>query len=277
MNSTLRYGGSSHLYEIATYERNSKAIGLLWGIFSTCYVFISVMAFLTPDWIGQDQAGKIGLWSICTNEENGQVCRGKLDNLMSLPGKTFQAATMFVALAVLTASLGVCAMFLFLCCRASTTFHTCGWMQLFSGICMLAGCATFPLGWNEETVQRICPNSSRFILKHCDIRWGYILAVIASLDGFILSILAFILATRHIVQETDTGSLYQADMNDTYLADSSSALGIRKTLNLHPVLLMDPTGQEEGSQFSQRTIPRSLRSNHCSFRHLPYSSHDFHM
>lgn len=68
---------------------------------------------------------------------------------------------------------------------------------------MIGGCACFPAGWSEEEVQRVCGPSDRYILGKCGIRWAYLLAAIGCLDAVILSILAFILATRHIRLQPD--------------------------------------------------------------------------
>lgn len=134
MASNLGYAENSMK---TNYSRNSKAIGVLWAFFTICYGFIGATAFFTPEWVAEDEegpSGRIGLWSICAVvEENREVCIGKLENFMSFPGKAFQAATVFVGLAVSSAVLTFCAMLFFLCCHSSTVFFTCGWMQLFSG------------------------------------------------------------------------------------------------------------------------------------------------
>jgi len=55
------------------------------------------------------------------------------------------------------------------------------------------------MGWDSPHIQRTCgPDAKSYSLGDCSFRWAYLLAVIAALDALILSVLAFILATRHI-------------------------------------------------------------------------------
>ncbi|XP_044746950.1 LHFPL tetraspan subfamily member 3 protein [Coccinella septempunctata] len=273
MASNLVYGENSAVN--ASFERNSRAIGVLWAFFTVCYGIIGTTAFLTPEWVALDDdttSGRIGLWSVCAAvEENREVCIGKLQNFMSLPGKAFQAATVFVGLAVFSAVLTFCAMLFFLCCHSSTVFFTCGWMQLFSAISMTTACLIYPLGWSGINVQRICLNSDIFNLGKCELRWGYLLAVISSLDAFILCILAFILATRHLNVSPDSSSYYDGGINTAYFGDSISVAGSRKSLNLLPMFSVHPEGQDFCPQLSHQ-LPSSIHSSHG---HLPYSAQHF--
>lgn len=135
MGSKIEYVDASQIYA-TTYARNSKAIGVLWAIFTICYAIIAVVSFITPEWIGNvngEYPGKFGLWSTCYAEENGEQCKGSLDNFMSIPSNAFQAATAFIGLAVLTSLLTICAMFLFFFCTSTTVFHIAAWVQLISG------------------------------------------------------------------------------------------------------------------------------------------------
>lgn len=47
MGTKVEYVDSSHLYA-TNYIRNSKAIAVLWSIFTICYAIISIVAFVTP-------------------------------------------------------------------------------------------------------------------------------------------------------------------------------------------------------------------------------------
>lgn len=47
MGTKIEYVDSSHMYA-TNYIRNSKAIAVLWAIFTICYAIISAVAFLTP-------------------------------------------------------------------------------------------------------------------------------------------------------------------------------------------------------------------------------------
>lgn len=62
-----------------------------------------------------------------------------------------------------------------------------------------AGAVVFPAGWDVAEVRLTCGAAAgRYALGECSVRWALVLAVIGALDGAILAILAFILATRHV-------------------------------------------------------------------------------
>lgn len=135
MGSKIEYVDSSQIYA-TSYVRNSKAIGVLWAIFTICYAIIGVVSFVTPEWIGDidgQYPGKVGLWSVCYAEENRENCRGRLDDFLNIPSNYFQAATAFIGLAVLMALLTICAMILFFFCHSTTVFQISAWLQLISG------------------------------------------------------------------------------------------------------------------------------------------------
>lgn len=267
MGSKIEYVDSTQIYA-TSYVRNAKAIGVLWVIFTICYGIIGMVTFVTPEWIGNssgDNPGKFGLWSTCrVNEgESGEQCRGHLSEFTSMENIAFQGATVAVGLAVLTALLTVCAMCLFFFCHSTTVYYICAWLQLFSAICMISGCVTYPVGWSSAAVQHICGPQPTAIYSSaaCSIRWAYILAAILSWDAIILATLAFILATRHIRLQPDpqyaSTSAFKGEMNSGFVNDSASMTGSRKSLNLHPVLMMHPGQEDTYSQFSQRTVPRA--------------------
>lgn len=144
---------------------------------------------------------------------------------------------------------------------------------------MVIACVAFPFGWNSDEFRKICgPESNRFELGLCGIRWAYPLAIIACVDGIILATLAFILATRHVRLQPDptyqSASVYKGEINNAYLTESmSNGGGSRKSLNLQPVLLVSPphhmTASEDTlSQFSSRTATRFRPDFHNSMHHF---------
>ena len=144
MGMKVEYVDSSHVY-VTNYVRNSKAVGVLWGLFTICYAIIIVVAFVTPEWIGDtsnsENPGRFGLWARCyfrgSNELSGiglEECSGQLDDFGSIVTIAFKAATILVGLSVIIALLTICAMLLFFFFASTTTFLVCGWMQLFSGM-----------------------------------------------------------------------------------------------------------------------------------------------
>lgn len=80
---------------------------------------------------------------------------------------------------------------------------------------MLVAALVFPLTWSAPEVMRTCGQTAgQYALGDCSLRWAYLLAVIGCLDAVILSILAFILATRHVKLQPEptygmNGSLYK--------------------------------------------------------------------
>ncbi|KAJ8916344.1 hypothetical protein NQ315_005039 [Exocentrus adspersus] len=146
-------------------------------------------------------------------------------------------------------------------------------MPSFKTVCMIGGCAVFPVGWSDESVRRVCgPSADRYALGTCGVRWAYLLAAIGCLDAIILATLAFILATRHVRLQPDphyaaATSLFKGEMNSAFVGDSASVAGSRKSMSIHPVLLMHPGQDDTYSQFSQRTVPRSTHSSHYSHPH----------
>lgn len=259
------------------YMKNSKAIGVLWGVFTICFAIISAVVFIQPHWIGDTPqspgTGYFGLWQACRVIEDGQeiTCAGRLDDFGSIVAPAFRAATVFVGLSAVSIGLCICCMILFFVCHSSTVFHICGWVQTFSAVCMVVGVVTFPAGWDSDTVREVCgSDADDYDIGQCGVRWAYILAVIGIFDATILAALAFLLATRHVrlVSEplVPNGSIYKGEVNSAFLADNQS-LTSRKSLALQPVVLMpQPRDPERVSEFSQRT-GRSKNSHYTASVH----------
>ncbi|XP_070499332.1 LHFPL tetraspan subfamily member 5 protein [Chironomus tepperi] len=256
----IEYVEASQIYA-TNYIRNSKAIAVLWAIFTICYSIIVIVSFVTPDWIGDlesETGGRIGLWKICERNEMSDVCIGKLEDILEMPSMSFQIATIFAGIAVATSLLTILCLVLMIFLKSTTVFHLCGWMQILSAISMIVACVSFPFGWNSDEFRKICsPEANRFEVGLCSIRWAYALAIIACIDGCILATLAFILATRHIrLQPDPTYSRNIGTVNNAYITDVHSIAGSRKSLNLKPVLLVTPphiqTADDSISQFSSR-------------------------
>lgn len=121
----IEYVDTSQLYA-TNYIRNSKAIAVLWAIFTICYSIIVVVSFVTPgkrrdlheifckslsrvsrsirdifffsplslaEWIGDlesETGGRIGLWKVCERNEMSDHCVGRLEDMMDMPSMSFQ-------------------------------------------------------------------------------------------------------------------------------------------------------------------------------------------
>ncbi|KAK7872680.1 hypothetical protein R5R35_002672 [Gryllus longicercus] len=284
MGSKVEYVESSHMYA-TNYVRNSKAIGVLWGVFSICYAIIVAVAFATPEWLGDpaavasDHSARFGLFARCyyrTGAEGGPDCQGGLDELTSLPTVAWQLAAVLVALAALFALLAVAAMLLFFFLPATAVFRSAAWIQLFSALTLTAGVAAYPAGWDAPEVKLTCGTAAGLYEPGgCRLRWAFLLAAVGCLDAAVLAALAFILAARHVRLQAEPGpppgaaSLYKGEVNNGFVGDAHSVAGSRKSLNLHPVLLMPGNEADRFSEFSGRTA--GGRSKSSAYRGAEYA------
>ncbi|GFU09844.1 LHFPL tetraspan subfamily member 3 protein-like isoform X2 [Argiope bruennichi] len=261
------YASESSLQH-ANYMKNSKAIGVLWGVFTICFAIIVVVVFIQPHWLGDTQesrgTGHFGLWQACRMVQDGQdvICEGKLTDFNSIPTPAFRAATVFIGLSVVIILLCICCMVLFFVFHSSTVFHICGWMQVFCATCMVIGVLTFPAGWDSEIVREVCgPQADDYNPGQCGVRWAYILAIIGVCDCGVLAALAFVLGTRYVKLLPEhyitSGSLYKGEVNSAFIADNQSTPS-RKSTNIQPVMVVPPGVESDHySEYSHHT----LRSN----------------
>lgn len=121
------------------YVRNSRAIGVLWAIFTVLFAIVNVVCFIQPYWIGDGaetpQVGYFGLFHYCIGNGVARelACHGTFSDFSSIPSGAFKAAAFFVAtsMVLVLACIGCFALFFF--CSTATVFKICGWMQLAAG------------------------------------------------------------------------------------------------------------------------------------------------
>lgn len=122
------------------YMRNSRAIGVLWAIFTICLSIINVVVLMQPYWIGDSvstpQAGHFGLYHYCVGNGNANrelLCQGTFSDFASIPSGAFKAASFFVLMStvLIIGCIGCFALFFF--CNTATVYKTCAWMQLLCG------------------------------------------------------------------------------------------------------------------------------------------------
>ncbi|XP_062990257.1 LHFPL tetraspan subfamily member 3 protein [Elgaria multicarinata webbii] len=185
------------------YVRNSRAIGVLWAIFTICFAIVNVVCFFQPYWIGDGvdtpQAGYFGLFHFCTGSGISRElnCHGSFTDFSSLPSGAFKAASFFIGLSMMLIIACIVCFILFFFCNTATVYKICAWMQLSSAACLVLGCMIYPDGWDATEVKRMCgEKTDKYTLGACSIRWAYILAIIGILDAMILSFLAFVLGNR---------------------------------------------------------------------------------
>eukprot|EP00090_Calanus_glacialis_P015447 TRINITY_DN2438_c0_g1_i1.p1 TRINITY_DN2438_c0_g1~~TRINITY_DN2438_c0_g1_i1.p1 ORF type:complete len:287 (-),score=77.80 TRINITY_DN2438_c0_g1_i1:108-968(-) len=282
MKSEINYHERSHYYS-TKYMRSSKAVGVLWGIFTMCYTILAIVVFMQDQWIGDADnskgPGNFGTWRWCTDSQDGrEICRGRLDDFGTILSPAFRAATVFTGLAVIISILCVVALVLFFMCRSSDVFKICGTMQYLSGLCLGIGILSFPAGWDNDEVRGVCgPEADDFNLGTCGIRWAFVLAVIAFFDSIILGCLAFTLATKKLkfLEEPaymNPSSMYQGEINPGFMGDNMSLTGSRKSGGLQPVMLM-PHGPQD-DRYSEYSHPAN-RSSQSPFRTGPQVQHNF--
>ncbi|TNN22773.1 Lipoma HMGIC fusion partner-like 4 protein [Liparis tanakae] len=124
------------------YMRNSRAIGVLWAIFTICFAIVNVVVFMQPYWIGDSvstpQAGYFGLFHYCVGAAGPLparelTCTGSFSDFGSIPSGAFKAASVFVLLSMVLILGCIACMALFFFCNTSTVYKTCAWMQLLCG------------------------------------------------------------------------------------------------------------------------------------------------
>ncbi|XP_078270253.1 uncharacterized protein lhfpl4a isoform X1 [Rhinoraja longicauda] len=186
------------------YMRNSRAIGVLWAIFTICFAIINVVVFIQPYWIGDSvntpYAGYFGLFHYCVGtglNSRDLICQGTFSDFSSIPSSAFKAASFFVLLSMVLILGCISCFTLFFFCNTATVYKICAWMQLLAAVCLVLGCLVFPDGWDSEAVRHMCGDKTgKYRLGNCSVRWAYILAIIGILDALILSFLAFVLGNR---------------------------------------------------------------------------------
>ncbi|CAC5379782.1 LHFPL [Mytilus coruscus] len=191
----------TRIYHIQ-YVRNSRAITVVWAIFTICFAILNIVAFIQPQWLGYTEkslnAGYFGLYEVCTILTGGELsCDGDFLDFTTILNDSFRAASMLVGISALLFLLAIICLLLFFFLRASTVLKVCGWLQLLAGICMGIACIVYPSGWDDVKVQAVCgQQAGKYQLGWCEMRWAFILSIVLIFDAFILAILAFFLAAK---------------------------------------------------------------------------------
>lgn len=121
------------------YVRNSRAIGVMWAVFTICFAIITVVVFIQPFWIGDSvntpQAGYFGLFHYCIGNAltSELTCKGSVLDFASIPSPAFKTAMFFVGTSMLLIVGTIVCFSLFFFCNAGNVFKICAWMQLASG------------------------------------------------------------------------------------------------------------------------------------------------
>lgn len=239
------------------YVRNSRAVGVMWGIFTICFAIFNIVVFIQPQWIGDTDdspgAGYFGLYQYCELLQSGQLlsCSGQFDQFSTILSVPFRIAAVFIGISALVVLICICCMLLFFFMNSAKVYLICGWIQVISGLCMFLGCIIFPVGWDNIDVQRICgADATVFQIGQCGIRWAYILAIIGIFDIFVLAILAFVLASRQ-AKWPQAAPSYKSEMGGFRDTESKHSIAIQPVVSVP---------QPEYSQYSQAS-GRQSRGN----------------
>jgi len=181
--------------------RKYRSLGVVWGIFTLCYNIILWVVITQDEWIGDkvsgaygEVAGKFGLYSWCIGSECGGGVKDIYKTSIELT-----VATVFTALALLASCLSVMSTLLFCKYSSSFVYKLCGSLQIISGIFLLITLLVYPTTWSSDEVQTVCgKESGLYSLGICEIRWVFILAIIAVCDGFILGSLSITLSLNEV-------------------------------------------------------------------------------
>ncbi|CAL1532243.1 unnamed protein product [Lymnaea stagnalis] len=185
------------------YVRNSRAIVVLWAIFTCIFFILNVVVWIQPQWIGDTGdsavAGFFGLYKYCTESSVGSefVCNGDFISWDSILNEYFKATSVMVGVSCLLSIACLACCLLFCLLNTATVLRICAWMQLLSGTLLGVSCIVYPGGWEHPQVRLVCGlQSGSYNIGVCGMRWGYALAIVLIFDAFILSILAFVLAAK---------------------------------------------------------------------------------
>ena len=139
MHSQSHYEASETAQVYANYNRNYRAVGVMWGVFTICFAIINIVVFLQPQWIGDTitspGTGYFGLYEYCELTQSGvnMFCVGRFDEFSSILTAAFQASTFFIGFSALLILICICCMLLFFFLSPTMVFMIQGWIQIASG------------------------------------------------------------------------------------------------------------------------------------------------
>ena len=186
-----------------SFKWPSRILGFVWAFLTACFAIINIFVFVQPQWIGDTlaspKAGHFGLYSYCvsTFTDYDFDCQGTWTNFGTILNAPFAVATFFVGFSALLILICLGLFVLFLFVRARVVYFICALIQIVCAICLLIALIVYPAGFDNETIRSVCgANVNDYYIDTCQIRWAYILAIIAFFNISILAILAFLLALR---------------------------------------------------------------------------------
>ena len=183
----------------------SRIIGCIWAFLTACFAILIIFIFAQPQWIGDTltspRAGHFGLYSYCvsTTTDYDFICEGTWTNFGTILNASFAAATFFVGFSVLLILICLGLFMLFLCLHAQIVYFICASIQIICAVCLLIALIIYPSGFDDNTIRLVCgQNANDYNIDTCQVRWGYILAIIAFFNVLILAILGYLLGIKQL-------------------------------------------------------------------------------
>ena len=187
----------------------SRIIGFIWIFLTACFAILNIFVFVQPQWIGDTlsspRAGHFGLYSYCVSTISDYEfdCQGLWMNFGAILNAPFAVATFFVGFSAILILLCLLLFLLFLCIRPRLVYFICALLQTICSISLLIALIVYPSGFDNDTIREVCgPDVKDFYLDTCQIRWGYILAIIAFGNVTILAIMGLFLGLNQARDET---------------------------------------------------------------------------
>lgn len=205
MERETEYEYSTELTKLRhkNYVRNSRAIVVVWAIFSCIFLILNIVVFAQPQWIGDSGnsavPGFFGVWEYCVEDSVGDefICSGDFLQWNEFLNDYFRAVAIMVGASCILFMLVIISFILFCLLNTATVLRICAWFQILSGLLLITSCIVYPGGWDHSKVRSVCGlGAGKYDIGVCEMRWAYALVIVLVFDAFILAILAFVLAAK---------------------------------------------------------------------------------
>lgn len=192
-----------------SYKWISRIIGFVWAFLTACFAILNIYIFVQPQWIGDTlsspRAGHFGLYSYCvsTTSDYEFDCQGIALNFGHILNAPFGVATFFVGFSIILILICLLLFTLFIFLRPRLVYFICALIQIICAIFLFIAIIIYPSGFDNDIIRSVCgSNVNDYYIDTCQVRWAYILAIIAFINILILAIFAFLLAIRQPNIET---------------------------------------------------------------------------
>jgi len=214
----------------SSFKWTSRIIGFVWIFLTGCFAILNIFVFIQPQWIGDTlsspRAGHFGLYSYCVSTISDYEfdCQGLWLNFGKILNAPFAVATFFAGFSAALILLCLALFILFLFIRPRLVYFICSLIQIICSICLLIALIVYPTGFDNDTIRTVCGSDVKdFYLDTCQIRWAYILGIIAWCNVTILAILGIFLGIKQprnermkeIMNPNRTISKY-GELNETF-------------------------------------------------------------